>query len=59
METEIKKIKHECYQMSWYMRGGITVDQLMYDTDIEDQEIMLTIIKENIDNTKNTKMPLL
>lgn len=59
MENEIKQIKHECYQLSWYMRGGVTVDTLMYETDLEDHEIMTNIIKENIENTKNSKMPLL
>lgn len=59
MENEIKQIKHECYQLSWYMRGGVTFDTLMYDTDLEDQEIMTNIIKDNIENTKNAKMPLL
>jgi|TARA_B100000085_G_scaffold4655_1_gene4201 hypothetical protein len=41
------------------MRGGITVDKLLYDTDIEDQEIISKIIKDNIENTKNARMPLL
>ena len=59
MDNEIKQIKHQCYQLSWYMRGGVTVDQLLYDTDLDDQEIMTTIIKENIENTKNSKLPLL
>lgn len=59
MENEIKQIKEGCYRLSWYMRGGITIQQLLYDTDIEDQEVMSNIIKENIENTKNSKMPLL
>lgn len=59
MENEIKQIKEGCYRLSWYMRGGITIEQLLYDTDIEDQEVMSNIIKENIENTKNSKMPLL
>ena len=41
------------------MRGGVSVEQILYDTDIEDQEIMNRIIKENIEHTKNAKMPLL
>lgn len=48
-----------CYRMSWYMRGGASVDQILYDTDIEDHEIMQRIFKENIEATKNAKMPLL
>ena len=41
------------------MRGGVSVDTLLYDTDVEDNEIMQNLIKDNIENTKNSKMPLL
>lgn len=58
-EHEIKQIKDMCYRMSWYMRGGVGVDQIFYDTDIEDHEIMQRIFKDNIEATKNAKMPLL
>jgi hypothetical protein len=59
MENEVKIIKEGCYRLAWYMRGGVSVDQLMYDTDLEDQEVMSRIIKENIENTKTARMPLL
>lgn len=58
-ENEIKQIKDMCYRMSWYMRGGTSVEQILYDTDIEDHEIMQRIFKDNIEATKNAKMPLL
>jgi|TARA_R110001592_G_scaffold172738_1_gene411237 hypothetical protein len=41
------------------MRGGVSVTTLLYDTDVADQEIMSKIIKDNIEHTKNAKMPLL
>lgn len=59
MENEIKGIKEGLYRLSWYMRGGVSMDQLLYNTDLEDQEVMSNIIKENIENTKTAKMPLL
>ena len=59
MENEIKGIKEGLYRLSWYMRGGVSVHDLMYDTDLEDQEIMNNIVKQNIENTKNAKMPLI
>lgn len=59
MENDIKAIKESCYRLSWYMRGGITIEQLLYNTDLEDQEVMSNIIKDNIENTKNSRMPLL
>lgn len=58
-ETDIKIIKDACYRLCWYMRGGVNVETLLYDTDIADQEIMNLIIKDNIENTKNSRMPLL
>lgn len=58
-ENDIKRIKDTIYRLSWYMRGGISVDTLLYDTDMEDQEIISKIVKDNIENTKNAKMPLL
>ena len=45
MENDIKQIKEGCYRLAWYMRGGVTIEQLLYDTDIEDQEVMSRIIK--------------
>jgi|TARA_B110000305_G_scaffold189217_1_gene211166 hypothetical protein len=41
------------------MRGGVSVEQILYDTDLEDHEIMSNVVKDNIENTKNSKMPLL
>ena len=46
-ENDIKSIKDACYRMSWYMRGGVSVDTLLYDTDVEDNEIMQNLIKDN------------
>lgn len=58
-ENEIKQIKDMCYRFSWYMRGGVSISEILYDTDIEDQEIIQRIIKDNIEITKTAKMPLL
>ena len=58
-EEDIKKIKDTVYRLSWYMRGGLSVDTLLYNTDVKDQDVISKIIKDNIENTKNSKMPLL
>ena len=58
-EEDIKKIKDTVYRLSWYMRGGLSVDTLLYNTDVMDQDVISQIIKDNIENTKNSKMPLL
>jgi hypothetical protein len=58
-DNRIKQQKENMYRLSWYMRGGIRFQHLMYDTDIEDVEIIQNIIKDNIENTKSSRLPLL
>jgi|TARA_B110000503_G_scaffold8447_2_gene11472 hypothetical protein len=41
------------------MRGGVNAQELLCDTDIDDLEILQTIVKENIEFTKQTKMPMI
>ena len=39
MDNEIKNFKGELYKMAWFMRGGITLDEL-FGTSHEDIEVM-------------------
>ena len=41
------------------MRGGVTISDLLYMCSSEDRDLIYTVIKENIDLTKETKLPLL
>lgn len=41
------------------MRGGVTVQELLTSFSFEDREAMYEVIKENVDLTKSTQMPLL
>jgi hypothetical protein len=41
------------------MRGGVSVNDLMYLYSYEDRESMYAVIKENIEATKKSQMPLL
>jgi hypothetical protein len=41
------------------MRGGVNSYDLFHTYSYEDRRMMFTIIKENIEATKNSKMPLL
>ena len=50
-ESQVKNLKDEAYRLGWYMRGGVDVHNLLYDTDLEDFEIMRNaqnIICDNI-----------
>lgn len=58
-DNEIKSIKDEIFRISWFMRGGVSSHDLFHVYSQEDRDIMNKIIKENIENTKNTKLPLM
>jgi hypothetical protein len=41
------------------MRGGVTADVLMYETDLEDLEVIGKIVEENIEASKKTGLNLI
>jgi hypothetical protein len=59
LEEETKAIKDEIFRISWYMRGGVNSQDLFHLYSYEDRKIISGIIKENIEATKNSRMPLL
>ena len=42
--------------MCWFMRGGITIEQI-YQMDVEERNMIGDLIKENLETTKETKLP--
>jgi hypothetical protein len=56
MDREVEAIKHNLYQMCWFMRGGITIEQV-YMMDIADHSIIAKIIKSNMETTKESGLP--
>jgi hypothetical protein len=59
LEKAAKGIKDEIYRISWYMRGGVSSQDLFHIYSYEDRQLMFDIIKENIEATKTSKMPLI
>lgn len=55
-EKETKALKRELFKLAWYMRGGITLDEI-YSIGFEDREIISEIIKENLETTKESGLP--
>ena len=55
----VKHFKEELFRMSWYMRGGVNINDLFYLYSHEDREAIYVIIKENIETTKETQLPLI
>lgn len=56
MDKEIKNIRQEALQMSWYMRGGINYEQAL-QLSAGEREIISNIIKENMETTKKSGLP--
>jgi hypothetical protein len=41
------------------MRGGVSINDLLYILGYEDRLVMYNVINENIEMTKESRMPLL
>jgi hypothetical protein len=56
MDKEAADIRREAVRMSWYMRGGMTYDQILnlsWDERVQINEL----IKDNLETTKKTNLP--
>lgn len=51
-----KALKKNIIKMCWYMRGGISIDEL-YQLSFDDREIINKVIEDNLDVTKETGLP--
>ena len=56
MDREAESIRQESLKMSWYMRGGITYDQVLALSSKE-RSMVSEIIKDNLETTKKSKLP--
>lgn len=56
LDKESKALKTDLYKMAWFMRGAITLEQV-YMLDFNDREILSSIIKENLETTKESGLP--
>jgi hypothetical protein len=56
MDAEINEIRLEALRMAWYMRGGLSYDQLLQSSILE-RKLIGQIIKDNMETTKKSGMP--
>ena len=56
-EKEAKALKQEILKLCWYMRGGLTYSEAM-DIGLEERKIIADLIKENVETTKKTGLPI-
>lgn len=55
-DKDSKAIKKGIMKLCWYMRGGISLDE-MYQLGFQDRELINKIIEDNLETTKDTGMP--
>lgn len=53
MDNEVKSLKEDMLKMCWYMRGGVTYNEIVMMSSPERQYIG-TIIKDNLETAKKT-----
>jgi imidazolonepropionase-like amidohydrolase len=56
MEEECAAIKKNALSMSWYMRGGVTYEDVLNMSTMEREEIK-KIIDGNLEVTKKSQLP--
>lgn len=56
MDNEANEIRRDAMKLAWYMRGGITYDQVM-QLSWNERTIIGTIVKDNLETTKKSGLP--
>ena len=52
LDTEIKQFKEELLRITMYMRGGVTMQELLHSYSSDDRDAMVAVIKENLEAVK-------
>lgn len=58
-EKDTKQIKDDVFRIAWHMRGGVSSEDLLWKYSLEDRLILNKIIKDNIETTNKTGLPLI
>lgn len=56
MEEECKNIKKNALKYAWYMRGGVSYEDVL-NMSPDESEAISSIIDENLETTKKTQLP--
>ena len=59
LDNDIADFKRELSKISWYMRGGVTLQELLHAYSYDDRIAMYSVIKENLEMTKQSHLPLI
>ena len=58
LDEESKAIVKEILRIAWQMRGGVSLDQA-YTLSYEERTLIASLIEENMEITKDTKLPFI
>jgi hypothetical protein len=56
MEEDSKTIKSSALKFSWYMRGGVSYEDILNMSD-DERNAIAKIVEENLETTKKSQMP--
>lgn len=56
MDVEINEIRKEAMKMAWYMRGGISYEQVL-QLSVSERKIIGDIVSENMETTQKSGLP--
>jgi DNA polymerase III delta subunit len=55
-EEDTNKIKRAALQLSWYMRGGATYEDVLNMSNTE-RNLISKLVDDNLETTKKTQLP--
>ena len=55
-DKQVKEIKHNALTMAWYMRGGVSYEDVL-NMSISEREQLNEIVEDNLETTKRTGLP--
>jgi hypothetical protein len=56
MEKEANLIKADSLKMAWFMRGGVSYEDIL-NMSIGERQAITKIIEENLETTKTSRLP--
>jgi hypothetical protein len=56
MDQEADSIRKQSIKMAWYMRGGATYEDVLQMSH-QERKMVSELIKDNLETTKNSKLP--
>jgi hypothetical protein len=56
LEKEAFTIKDNALRLSWYMRGGVTYEDIL-NMSLHERETLNKIVEDNLETTKKSQLP--